>query len=91
MRRIWFLVVGLTVALIPTRAGAAELNLLGMGAHSIVTIDGDVSGSFYAGEIDWMWTATPGGFDDYIYSYCVDILHEVANPQDVLISDTSDP
>lgn len=92
MRKLCFIILGFTVALIPTRASASELNLLGMGAHSIVTIDGDVSGSFYAGEIDWVWTApTPGGFSDYIYTYCVDILNEVENPQQVRISDTSDP
>jgi hypothetical protein len=63
-----------------------------MGAHSIVTIDGDVSGSFYAGEIDWMWSVpTPAGFSDYLYTYCVDILHELANPQEVRVSDTTDP
>lgn len=92
MRKLWFIVLGLTVALLPTRASASELNLLGMGAHSIVTIDGAVKGSFYAGEIDWMWTApTPDGFDKYIYTYCVDILTEVENPQQIRISDTTDP
>jgi len=92
LRKLWFIILGLTVALIPTRASASELNLLGMGASSIVTIDGDVSGSFYAGEIDWMWTApTPAGFDTYIYTYCVDILSEVENPQQIRISDTTDP
>ena len=93
MRKVWF-ILGLAVALLPTRASASELNFLGMGAHSIVTIDSDdhlVSGSFYAGELDWMWTTTPAGFDKYISTYCVDILNEVENPQQVQISDTSDP
>lgn len=86
------MVLGLAVAMLPTRASASELNLLGMGAHSIVTIDGDVSGSFYAGEIDWKWAApTPDGFEDYLYTYCVDILNEVASPEEVRISDTTDP
>lgn len=92
MRRLWFIILGLTVALIPTRVSASELNLLGMGASSIVTLDGNVSGSFYAGEIDWMWSApTPEGFDTYISTYCVDIANEVENPQQVRISDTTDP
>ena len=92
LRKLWFIILGFIVALVPTRVSASELNLLGMGASSIVTLDGNVSGSFYAGEIDWMWTApTPDGFDTYIYTYCVDIANEVENPQQVRISDTTDP
>lgn len=65
----------------------------GMGLHDIVTIGGSsgVTGSYYAGELDWHWLApTPAGFDAAIYTYCVDILNEVTNPQTVQVSTTSD-
>lgn len=96
MRKLWFVFLAVTATSIfmPARANASELQLLGMGAHDIVTIGGTsgVSGSFYAGEIDWNWSAPiPGGFEANLYTYCVDILNEVADPQAVRISDTSDP
>jgi PEP-CTERM motif len=87
LRKSWFIILGLTALLLPTRANASELAFQQMGLHDIVTIGGDVSGTFYAGEIDWKWV--PGGQD--IYTYCVDILNEVTDPQTVRISDTTDP
>ena len=78
----------------PGRAYASELQFNGMGLHDIVTIGGTsgVTGSYYAGELNWQWLApVPAGFDEYLYTYCVDILHEVTDPQTVQISDTSNP
>jgi hypothetical protein len=76
--------------LVPSKAAASELSYTGMGLHDIVTIDGLVSGSYYAGQITWDWNApVPSGFDPSIVTYCVDIQHELADPQTVDISDTS--
>jgi len=94
LRKLSFMFLGVAAMLIPARTNASELQLQGMGAHDIVTIGGTsgVSGSFYAGEIDWKWSAPiPGGFEENLYTYCVDILNEVVDPQAVRISDTSDP
>jgi len=94
LRKLWWIVLGFAVALTPVRAEASALQFEGMGAHDIVTIGGTsgVSGSYYAGELNWAWQApTPDGFDTYLYTYCVDIVHEVVDPQTVAISDTADP
>ena len=94
LRQLWFVFLGVAAALVPARANASQLQLQGMGLRDVVTIGGTsgVSGSYYAGEILWTWNAPiPGGFEENLYTYCVDILHEVANPQTVQISDTSDP
>lgn len=94
LRKLWFIFLGVAAALMPARASASELQFDGMGLRDIVTIGGSsgVSGSFYAGEINWTWSAPiPGGFEENLYTYCVDILNELANPQTVRISDTDDP
>jgi len=68
-----------------------------MGLRDIVTIDANVngqvvSGSYYAGEITWDWLApVPSGFAPSITTYCVDILHELTDPQTVNVSTTNDP
>ena len=42
-------------------------------------------------EIDWKWLApVPDGFYERIYTYCVDILAEMTDPQTVRVSDTND-
>jgi hypothetical protein len=84
----------MTAVALPSKASAAELNLTGMGLRDIVTINstlpGFENGSFYAGQFLWDWSApTPSGFDTSIVTYCVDILHEVQDPQQVVI-DTTD-
>ena len=94
MRKLGWFVLGFAAALIPVRAEASALQFDGMGAHDIVTLGGTsgVSGSYYAGELNWEWQApTPDGFDKYLYTYCVDILHDVVDPQTVAISNTADP
>ena len=93
MRKSWFIILGLAALVVPARANASELSFQGMGLHDTVTIAGDISGTFYAGEIDWKWNApVPEGFGtDIFYTYCVDIYNDVTDPQQVRISDTTDP
>jgi hypothetical protein len=68
-----------------------------MGLRDIVTISANVggtavSGSYYAGEINWDWVAPiPAGFPASIVTYCVDIVHEVTDPQKVTVSTTDNP
>jgi len=68
-----------------------------MGLRDIVTINANVggtsvNGSYYAGEFKWDWVAPiPNGFPESIVTYCVDILHEVTDPQQVALSTTDDP
>jgi hypothetical protein len=97
LRRISLLLLCVAPLLVPSRAGAAELTLTGMGLRDIVTIDANVggtavSGSYYAGEINWDWVAPiPDGFPASIVTYCVDIVHDVTDPQQVTVSTTDDP
>ena len=97
LRKLWFVLLFVCPLVVPSKVDAAELNWTGMGLHDIVTIDANVggnvvSGSYYAGEITWDWTApVPTGFEASIVTYCVDILHELTDPQKVAISTTADP
>jgi PEP-CTERM motif len=93
LRKLWCLVVAGVALTIPSKANAAELNLTGMGLRDIVninsTLPGFQSGAYYAGQILWDWTApAPDGFGPSIATYCVDILDEVQNPQQVVIDST---
>lgn len=92
MRKLWLVVLCVCPILTPSKATASELNFTGMGLHDIVTINGPISGSYYAGQITWDWSApVPNGFDPSIVTYCVDIQHELTNIQTVSVSDTNDP
>lgn len=92
LRKCWLGVLAASVLLVPSKTFASDLNFAGMGQHDIVTINGLVSGSFYAGEIDWNWSnPVPAGFDSSITTYCVDLLHELSYTQTVGISNTDDP
>jgi hypothetical protein len=92
LRKIWFVALAITAALLPVRADASELQLqfTGMGLSEVVTIGGSsgVSVSFFAGEINWL--ANVDGVETSLYTYCVDILNDVASPQTVRVSDTAD-
>jgi hypothetical protein len=91
LRKLCVVVLAICPLVAPSKASASELNYTGMGLHDIVTINGLVSGSYYAGEITWAWSdPVPNGFDPSIATYCVDILNELASPQTVNVSDTTD-
>lgn len=97
LRKLSLLLLCVAPLLVPSRANAAALTFTGMGLRDIVTIDANVggtavSGSYYAGEINWDWVAPiPDGLPASLVTYCVDIVHEVVSPQNVTISTTADP
>jgi hypothetical protein len=63
-------------------AGASTLDWTGMGKADIVSISGLRTVTAYAGELDWNWLGTPpAGFSQSLYTYCVDILNNEADPQ----------
>ncbi len=91
MRRLILLGVAAAFCATATEARADTLQFDGLGNAEIVTVAGTVSGSFYAGELNWSWLgSTPAGFDASFYSYCIDLLNDVVNPQDVSIRSTSE-
>lgn len=97
LRKPWLLLLFVTLIFLPGSARASELSYTGMGLRDIVTIDANiggqiVDGSYYAGQIEWDWTAPiPDGFPGSIITYCVDIVHELDDPQEVAVSTTDDP
>lgn len=92
MRKLCLVVLLICPLLAPSKAAASELQYTGMGLHDIVTINGLVSGSYYAGQIMWNWSdPVPNGFDSSVVTYCVDVQSELADPQTVNVSTTNDP
>ncbi|MGE3507316.1 MAG: PEP-CTERM sorting domain-containing protein [Vicinamibacterales bacterium] len=84
-----FAVAGL-LAFSPAPARAESIDFTGIGAASVVNLGGLFSGSVYAGELNWSWMgAAPSGFTQSFYSYCVDLLNYVQDPQVVTIGTTS--
>lgn len=97
LRKSWVLLLSVVSFSIASTASASELNYTGMGLRDIVTINANIGGnivndSYYAGQIKWDWTAPiPDGFAGSIITYCVDIVHELDDPQQVTVSTTDDP
>ncbi len=67
---------------VPSAARAATLDFTGMGKADVVMISGLRTVYAYAGELDWDWVgAPPAGFSQSLYTYCVDVLNNEADPQ----------
>ena len=95
MKRLWVVAALAAAVMVPDRAYASglELQYQQMGLHDIVTVAGtngaeSLTGSYYAGEIDWTWS--PNGFVENLTTYCVDLFHDLASPQAVEIGTTAD-
>jgi hypothetical protein len=91
-----FLVLG-TIALAwlyPVAASADSLAFDGVGKGVWgINIGGSVVNvnDVFAGQIDWSWlTAPPAGFGATLETYCVDVLHDVTNPETVTVRSTDD-
>jgi len=80
------------LCLIPSTANAATLDFTGVGKADIVSISGLRTVTAYAGELDWAWLGTPpAGFSQSLYTYCVDVLNNEADPQyNVAVRSTDD-
>jgi hypothetical protein len=71
-----------------SQAMAATLDFTGVGKAGVVTIGG-LPGAYYAGELDWNWVGTPpAGFSGALYTYCIDVLHDLTYEQDVTVGST---
>jgi hypothetical protein len=85
------LLVVVALAATPGLARAESIDFLGLGKNAIVVVNGPISGAVYAGELNWAWLGTPPGeFGQTFYSYCVDILQALVDPQEVTIRAASD-
>jgi len=80
------------LGLIPSAASAATLDFTGVGKADIVSISGLRTVTAYAGELNWDWIgAPPAGFSQSLYTYCVDVLNNEADPQaNVAVRSTDD-
>jgi hypothetical protein len=81
----------------PSVASADTIDFTGVGKAQVVGIHyvtpTGVSHSLnvYAGELNWSWlTGTPSGYPSTFYTYCVDLMNELTDPQDVVIRSTSE-
>jgi hypothetical protein len=85
LRKLACISVLLVAALFrPAPASAEFLVYDGMGNRSVVTLklNGSLAGPYYAGEINWVWQdAPPSGFEEAIYTYCVDPYNMAVTPQ----------
>ena len=76
-------------------AFAESIRFLGSGPGSTVSISvssggSSFSGSVMAGELNWQWlNGTPAGYALDFYTYCVDALNFLGNPQTVAIKSTT--
>jgi hypothetical protein len=89
------LLFALTLALTPSLASASpidleRMDLKGIGKAQVVTLAGVRNVTAWAGELMWAWLdGTPAGFEDTFNSYCVDLLHNVGDPQTASIDSTN--
>jgi hypothetical protein len=70
----------------PPAALADEIDFLGLGHASTVSIGGVRAGTFWAGELNWQWVGTaPEGFAQAFYGYCADVSQNLGDPQMVTV------
>ncbi len=90
MQRCFRFVFGLAlvtgVTMVPSNAAAERIDFLGVAHAATVSIGGIRSGTFWAGEMNWQWIGTaPAGFAQSFYSYCVDVGHNLSDPETVTV------
>ena len=83
-------VLASALLVLPVSAHAEMIDFTGLGRNAVVSVSGVRTGTFYAGELNWMWVgAPPAGFSQSFYTYCVDLLNLVVDPQTVAVRSTS--
>ena len=77
------------ISLTPALASAASIDFVGLGKAEVVTVAGVRNVRAWAGELNWAWIdGKPAGWENTFYSYCVDLLNNETDPQNVTISST---
>ena len=80
------------LVLTPSLASATPISLV-QNSGDAVALSVSLSGTVYsvsAGQFTGTWlSGTPSGYSSTFYSYCVDLLNAVVNPQDVTIRSTN--
>ena len=77
------------ISLTPALASAASIDFVGLGKAEVVTVAGVRNVRAWAGELNWAWIdGKPAGWENNFYSYCVDLLNNETDPQNVTISST---
>jgi hypothetical protein len=90
MQRCCVLALALTIGPLAGSARADMIRFQGIGHASTVSIGGVRTGTFWAGELNWNWvTPDPAGQPHDFYTYCVDIAHNLTNPQTVNLASTN--
>lgn len=85
------LLAALFVCSLPCAAAAATIDFTGVGRAEVVTVAGVRNVRAWAGELTWHWVdGKPAGWEDNFHTYCVDILHNLADPQVVDTRSTND-
>jgi hypothetical protein len=77
------------ISLTPAFASATSIDFVGLGKAEVVTVAGVRNVRAWAGELNWAWIdGKPAGWENNFYSYCVDLLNNETDPQNVTISST---
>jgi len=78
------------LSLVARTASAEIIDFTGMGkAGGVQATLNSTALNMFAGEYTWGWVgATPSGYSPTFYSYCVDLLNSVQDPQTVAIKST---
>ena len=71
-------------------ASATQIDWTGVGRYSSIRVN--LNGFVFdgiGGELTWQWIdGTPTGYSPSFYAYCVDLLHQMTDPQTVVIKST---
>lgn len=85
------LLAALVLGFTPSVTYGSSIGFDSIGKAEVVTVAGIRDVRAWAGELNWHWVSgKPVGWADPFYSYCVDLLHDETNPQNVSIISTDD-
>lgn len=88
MRKLPLLVVALLAWAASAEASPIQFNFTGVGKAEVVTIAGLENVTAWAGELNWNWS--DGATQQNLFTYCVDVLHDLTTPQYMEVRSTND-